>query len=140
MLTNMKQNNRRTKVTLSFSSILRQHSTRSHELFKTRLFLPCQKGHSINKSKLKGTEVIPKRGNVSHIAVKKKYNSYIIQQRAGGELLRVNFYQKSVQHFESLHKNSHSWEFEIISSLVSNEGIPAPFYQLRSYYSIVQYI
>lgn len=43
-----------------------------HELCKSRLFLVCQKGHSVNKSKFIGIEAILEWENTSHIAVGKK--------------------------------------------------------------------
>lgn len=64
------------KVMLSFFFILQQYCTKwhekNHELCKTRLFLVCQKGHSVNKSKFTGIEAILEWENISHIAVGKK--------------------------------------------------------------------
>lgn len=64
------------KVKLSFILILQQYCTKwhekTHELCKTRLFLVCQKGHSVNKSKFIGIKAILEWENISHIAVGKK--------------------------------------------------------------------
>lgn len=43
-----------------------------HELCKARLFLVCQKGHSVNKSKFIGIEAILEWENISHTAVGKE--------------------------------------------------------------------
>lgn len=46
--------------------------TKKHELCKTRLFLVCQKGYSVNKSKFIGMQAILEWENISHTVVGNK--------------------------------------------------------------------